>query len=258
MIAESMQLMISLKHEQIAQLLGWPFQALCHKTTVVRGNHQVTQKFLSSSSLILMFHAECTRVQGSALLRTCIQTSLFKAFFKIYILWIQLSEVNGLNDWTLKGERKAHRAGVELDIWFTIKIEFACNTFSKSKEENMAGIYVSMISALFVRMWEWGNWIFLGCFFLTNSYAYVSLNSIFTLHLPPTLKGLVCFVAFHAKTNSLFREKYLCKPTLQLITFFKGFVNSTIKKKAEKCELCASHAEPIGILKWERREITHY
>lgn len=46
-----------------------------------------------------------------------------------------------------------------------------------------------------------------------------SLNSILTLHLPPTLKGLICFVAFHTKTNRLFREKYLCKPTLQLITF---------------------------------------
>lgn len=82
-----------------------------------------------------------------------------------------------------------------------------------------------------------------------------SLNSIFTLHLPPTLKGLVAFVAFHAKTNSLFQEKYLCKPTLQLITFLKGFVNGEIQKKAGKR---VSHAEPIGILKWERQEITHY
>ena len=92
-------------------------------------------------------------------------------------LW-QLLEVNGLDDQTHEGERRLHRATVELDLWFTIKIKFAwCpNTFSKSQGEKMAA---TEFCALFkyTRVREF----ILRHVFLTDAYAYC----FSPLHLHP-------------------------------------------------------------------------
>lgn len=166
-----------------------------------------------------------------------------------WCLW-QLSEVNGLDDWTLVGERKVHRGRVELDLWFTIKIKFdwCPNTFNKSKEEKMAANWDLCSFFKYVRVWEslLSDWCLCLLFLLTPSSPSTchQLSKALFVLWPPT------------KINSLLREKHLCKHTLQLVTFLKLFINGKMKKQAERYEWYASCAEPISILSWERQGIT--